>query len=271
MANGVNPTKVFGSDKLAPRIQQQLDGYSKQDPPTKKKLPVEVDVPECIAAGKTQGFSAKSNKKYRSDSLMAAIGDLCLIAFYFLLQVGEYTVKGSRNQTKQTKQFCLEDATFFRKDEQGKLRQLPRNAPDDMILSADSATLRIQNQKNGWKNVCVNQEANGQSYFCPVKALGRRYVTIRGNSKTPEEAQKTFFSAYFLPGGVRKDVNDNDIRIHLKIAAELLEYLPTRGIPTSSVDTHSLRGGGANALSLAGYSDREIMKMGRWRSATFME
>ena len=33
----------------------------------------------------------------------------------------------------------------------------------------------------------------------------------------------------------------------------------------------SLRAGRANALHLSGYSDREIMKMGRWRSATFME
>ena len=37
------------------------------------------------------------------------------------------------------------------------------------------------------------------------------------------------------------------------------------------VDTHSLRSGGANALSLSGYSDWQIMKMGWWKSATFME
>jgi hypothetical protein len=34
---------------------------------------------------------------------------------------------------------------------------------------------------------------------------------------------------------------------------------------------HSLRSGGANALSLAGYSDTQIQKMGRWRGATFKE
>jgi hypothetical protein len=34
---------------------------------------------------------------------------------------------------------------------------------------------------------------------------------------------------------------------------------------------HSLRSSGANALSLSGYSDREIQKKGRWRSATFKE
>jgi hypothetical protein len=34
---------------------------------------------------------------------------------------------------------------------------------------------------------------------------------------------------------------------------------------------HSLRSGGANALSLAGYSDTHIQKMGHWRGATFKE
>ena len=51
----------------------------------------------------------------------------------------------------------------------------------------------------------------------------------------------------------------------------MLDYEGSRNIPVTRVDTHSLRSGGANALSLSGYSDREIMKMGRWRSATFME
>jgi hypothetical protein len=37
------------------------------------------------------------------------------------------------------------------------------------------------------------------------------------------------------------------------------------------VDTHLLRCGGANALSLAGYSDRHIQKLGRWRGETFKE
>ena len=67
------------------------------------------------------------------------------------------------------------------------------------------------------------------------------------------------------------DVTDNDIRLSLKQAARALQYPEQKGIPIDRVDTHSLRSGGANALSLAGFSDREIQKMGRWRSATFKE
>ncbi len=55
------------------------------------------------------------------------------------------------------------------------------------------------------------------------------------------------------------------------MAATLLEYPETRGIPIKLIDTHSLRTGGANALSLLGYLDTQIQKMGCWRGATFKE
>jgi hypothetical protein len=59
--------------------------------------------------------------------------------------------------------------------------------------------------------------------------------------------------------------------VALKLAATILEYPTVKGIPIDRIDTHSLRSGGANALSLAGFSDTEIQKMGRWRGATFKE
>ena len=88
---GVNPVKIPGTDKFHPRLSQTLDGMRKEDPPTTKKLPVGMDVPEYLA---TAGLTKKATEQ------MKAIGDLSLIAFYFLLRVGEYTVKGSQNNTK---------------------------------------------------------------------------------------------------------------------------------------------------------------------------
>ena len=58
---------------------------------------------------------------------------------------------------------------------------------------------------------------------------------------------------------------------HLKLAAGLLNYPTRKGIPIKRVDTHSLRGGGANALALSDFSDTQIQKMGRWCGATFKE
>ena len=57
-------------------------------------------------------------------------------------------------------QFKLEDTMFSRQVTKGNLRQLPINELDEDILSADGETLKLDNQKNGWKGVCVYQEQN---------------------------------------------------------------------------------------------------------------
>lgn len=80
---GVKPTKLYGSIKLIPRLTQMLDGWCKTDPPTKKLL-VESDVPAYLCyIGQSPAVMP----------LEAAVGDLTLIAFYYLLHVGEYTCK----------------------------------------------------------------------------------------------------------------------------------------------------------------------------------
>ena len=89
-----------------------MDGMRKQDPPTMKKLPVEADVPEFLAEA---GRSKNATEKER------AIGDWGLVAYYYLLRIGEYTRKASRNEDKQTKQFKLSDATFFEQEKDGSL------------------------------------------------------------------------------------------------------------------------------------------------------
>jgi len=150
-----------------------LDGFGKEDPPTMKKLPVEVDVPEYLVEMASLGGATELDR---------SAGDWSLIAYYYLLRIGEYTVKGSRNQSKQTKQFKMEDITFFKEYQPGKLLQVARDAPEEDILPADRATLKLDNMKNSWKGVCVNHEANGDQLYCPVRALGRRYVHIRRHS-----------------------------------------------------------------------------------------
>jgi hypothetical protein len=259
LATGINPTKMNGAqDKLIPRLSQMFAGWKKEDPPTMKKLPIGIDIPEYISLC---GLRPTATERDR------AAADLILVAFYYLLRIGEYTVKGARNNTKQTVQFRMQDVTFFRHDKNGTLRQLPRTATPDEISTAHSATLKLDNQKNGWKGVCIHQEVNGDPYHCPVKALGRRYLHIRRHTR---DQHSTFLSTYFI-NNIRYDVTDKNISTALKLAGVALEYPSRRGIPIERIDTHSLRSGGANALALNGYSDREIQKMGRWRSATFKE
>jgi hypothetical protein len=133
-------------------------------------------------------------------------------------------------------------------------------------MTAESATLKLDNHKNGWTGVCVHQEANGEVFNCPVKALARRVMHIRENGGD----QKALLSAIYVEG-VCYDVTGDDISKGLKMAAMLLNYPSTQGIPIERINTHSLHSGGANALALSGYSNTQIQKMSRWKGATFKE
>ena len=86
LATNTNPTKIVGSYKLLPPLQQMLDGFQKADPPTTKHLPMKADVPEFLVQ---LGLSTEACK------LDCAIGNLTMIAFYYLLCIGKYTTKGT--------------------------------------------------------------------------------------------------------------------------------------------------------------------------------
>jgi hypothetical protein len=45
LACGKNTTKITGSKRILPRLQQTYGGWQKEDPPTTKQLPVEADIP----------------------------------------------------------------------------------------------------------------------------------------------------------------------------------------------------------------------------------
>ena len=248
MAHQVNPKKQPGSEKFFLCLQEMFDGWAKEDPPKMKKLSVEVDVPELLA---------KLALVIGATELTKAIGDNCMIAFYYLLRIGGYTVKVTRNNSKHTVRFKLEDVTFFINNALGKLRQLPWSASNDEIMTAEGATLKLDNQKNGWKGLCVHQEHNGDIHYCAIRALRHRYFHIRW----PTSSQKILLLAYYVDG-IRYDVTDQDIRDSIKWAAKELNYPATKGIPIDIIDTHSLCSGGANALALDGYLNTQIQKWG---------
>jgi hypothetical protein len=181
LAYGENPTKVKGGKKILPWLQQTYNRWCKEDLPTTKQLPVEADIPELLA---------KQGQDSSVTELDQAIRDL------FLLRIGEYTVKGPRNKSKQTEPLKFEDITFFKKNLMGQLRCLPRNAPAHLIAMEDGAMMILDNQKNGWKGVCVYQEANSDEYLCPIKALGKCFLHLRLLGAT----QKTFLMSYWANG-----------------------------------------------------------------------
>ena len=69
--------------------------------------------------------------------------------------------------------------------------------------------------------------------------------------------KKAYLSEYWMEGK-RNDLNADNMSAALKVLITALNYPYLNGIPIDRVDTHSFRLGGANALSLVGYSDRDI-------------
>ena len=118
---------------------------------------MEVDVPEYLVDLAYIKGATEKNK---------AVSDLVMIAFYYLLRVGEYAAKGKGHQAweesrTQTQPFRLKDVAFFsRHPLTDRLVWLSPNASDDEIMSASNATLKLGNQKNGWKDVCINHNHN---------------------------------------------------------------------------------------------------------------
>ena len=82
--------------------------------------------------------------------------------------------------------------------------------------------------------------------------------------------KKTYLSAYWV-GGRIKYLNTENMIAALKFVTTTLNYPYLKGVTIDRVEIHSLRYGGANSLSLAGYSDRDIKKMGRWIGEIFKE
>jgi len=103
-----------------------------------------------------------------------AVGDLGLIAFFYLLRVGEYTQKRKYPSTR-TIQFRFR---YFALKKGNTI--ISRDASEAELMEATGATLRLSDQKNGERDAMIHRSAI-EGGFCPVKALVRRYIHLRNH------------------------------------------------------------------------------------------
>ncbi len=96
-----DPQRTYGSKELNLPFRHLLKGYKEQDPAPKLQLALPVATIEHAGAYHQAPQTA----------LTKATADLITIGFFFLLQVGEYTMP-RRHVWPQTEQFCLQDGTF---------------------------------------------------------------------------------------------------------------------------------------------------------------
>ena len=185
---------------------------------------------------------------------------MCLIAFFFLLRVGEYTYTRA-NTKKRTRPFTIEDVTFWH-----HTRLLPQTlSTRDLLTQATAATMSIKNQKSGEKYQPVHVDAL-RTDLCPIKALIRRVKHVRTHS-----ADRTLnISTYFVtPRAAPRALDAQDINNAIKHAVTALE-LRQHGLAASDVSSHSLRAGGAMAMYLNDVPATTIRKLGRWKSDAFL-
>ena len=236
-------------------IGRMVEGFRREDPPSIPQLAIPITVPNaCMKAA-----------LHTSSPPEKATGELILIAFYYLLRVGEYTKpkyiqqSGKRIRSTRTVQFTVSNVGFFK---DGKI--LRRDAPLSLLLQADSCTLKITNQKNGRMGDTIHQQAI-TSANCPIKALAYRvhHILSHGGSKD------TLLCDYFQNTTWHSITSQHIINMVRGAASKL--KLHEQGIDPDLIGAHSLRAGGAMALKLHGFADTTIMKMGRWRSLTFTQ
>ncbi len=94
------------------------------------------------------------------------MADLVVVAFFYLLWVGEYTTS-SREHEKHTVLLRKCDMRLWKDS-----NLLDHGLELRALLTADSATISIANTKNGTKGAVVHHDAIG-SAICPVAALAR--------------------------------------------------------------------------------------------------
>jgi hypothetical protein len=83
------------------KISQLLEGYKQTDPSPKFQLAVPLTVPAFMHTSSRSGTEKQK-----------AVGNMALIAFYYLLRVGEYTSSGTATTTL-TQAFRLQDITLW--------------------------------------------------------------------------------------------------------------------------------------------------------------
>ena len=235
-----------GQHNLDLPIQRLIKFYRDRDPAPRPQLAVPVSTIETIA------------KSYHMTPHHSAVADLVTIAFFFLLRVGEYT-SPYRKRSKRTQPLRRRDVRLWKN---GVL--ISHHASLSTLLSADGATIFLENQKNGKKGSTVHHEAIGTS-ICPVAALARRVHHLAAHSKESKLPLGTVFKTKRKRGAV----SDRDIATAVRWGA-LMDNLLEQGYTLDRVSSHSLRSGGAMALKLNGADSETIMRVGRWTSLTYL-
>jgi len=181
-----------------------------------------------------------------------AIADMICLAFFFLLRPGEYTGTGEDSHP-----FTLADAKLFL----GDLRLATDTADPAQLLSATFVTLEFTTQKNSVHGEVIGQAPSGDPHFCPVRAIARRLLHLRGAGAPPTQPLASYVSP---SSGSPTLISPSDITQFLRFTVDTMG--PAYGFTSADISARSLRSAGAMALLCANVDSNRIQLLGRWRS-----
>lgn len=249
LAGYPDPCKRIGGRELDVPFQHLFHSYRMDDPKPRPQLAIPVSVIHSM-------FIDYTNQS----EYMQHCHDLASVAFYYLLRVGEYTLPYSSSR-RRTIQFRRQDIQLYKDN-----RHLSPSSTKEILLSADAATLHIDNQKNGQHGQTIHHQTTSHP-SCPVRALSHIYIRIRDLSQGCDTPISLYMSH---PGTGPHHITDRDIIKTVRRAVTRVGILQ-QGYKLDHVGSHSLRAGGAMALTLNGFDENTIKKMGCWSSNTFQQ
>lgn len=217
-----------------------ISAWKKIDPPPNRVKPIPVQVLRSIAY-----LARDSNRDFNK-----ATADMIMIAFFFLLRPGEYTVDGSAEESTP---FRLTDVQLFI----GQTRIDLATATEAQIRCATFVSLTFTDQKNGVRGEVIGLGRSGDAFLCPVLAVIRRVLHLRAHNADPTTPLATVCST---PRKVTPTVITETLRETVRSIGPSLGFLP------DDVSARSLRAAGANALLFAKVDTDIIRLIGRWRS-----
>ena len=234
-----------GQKDLDAEFSTKYRKWRSQDPAPK---------PQQALPNTTVRWIARSYARCRKR--LQIVGHLIVMAYFFLLRVGEYTPS---SEPRQTVPLRLKDVKLWKNG-----RRLPNNAALNVLLQADAVSICLENQKNGFKNCTLHHYASGDVGFCPVRSIA--YLVHEIASLGADTPLGTFVDE----DGTCRRVSASDIRAAV-IQGAVGDNLEAAGYDLTRIGSHSLRSGGATNLKIRGYSDALIKKLGRWSSDTFLK
>jgi len=142
-----------GSAQLDPSISSYIKQCKKEDP---------APQPQQALPNSTVKWIAKTFHNHVNKHLHIA-SHLIVVAFFFLLRVGEYTASSDIRQTIPLRK---RDIKLYKNN-----RVISNESDLSTLLAAEDASICIENQKNGQKNAILSHSKSKIPGFCPVESL----------------------------------------------------------------------------------------------------